>query len=216
MYKLENVDPLDIVDLVIKLETSFHLKFNDEELKNVETFGDFCDVVTNKLEETNTNDCTTQQAFYKIRKALPQKSPLTPSTQLSELFPRKTRRQQVKHFESILGFKTDILAPKGWIIPIFILTFLASLFICYFSLLLGLSGLIFSGIAINITHKLGKELNVATLGQLAEKLSREHYLDVRRNPSTINQTEITQNIKALFKEYLDLEDDALTRDARFS
>jgi acyl carrier protein len=218
---LENIDPLDIDMLLEKLERSFYIKFDNTELKQVITFGDLCDLVANKVEGCNTNDCTTQQAFYKIRKAIVEtrqydKEALKTNTCLEELFPYKQRRQQIKKIESILGFKTRILQMKGWLLLLLVSVFLASSVALFFSWPIGFGCMILSVIGFYISNKLGKELNLKTVGQLAEKISREHYNKVRRNPTTVNRTEITQKIKELFKEDLELEDSALTRDARFS
>ena len=218
---LENIDPLDISDLLSKLEVSFHIKFDTPALKQVQTFGDLCDLIGNMVEGRNTNDCTTQQAFYKIREAIIEtqqydKEALKTDTSLEELFPRKQRRQQVKKFERILGLKTQVLQMKDWLLSLLMLILLASFIALFFSWQIGIVGIVLSVIGINISHKLGKELDLKTVGQLAKKISREHYNKVRRNPTTINRIEITQKVKELFKEDLDLEDSALTREARFS
>ena len=217
---LENIDPLDIDVLLEKLEISFHIKFDSPELKQVITFGDLCDLIVNKVEGSHTNDCTTQQAFYKIRKAIVEagqydKEALKTNTNLEELFPRKQRRQQVKKFESILGIKTEILQTSGWLVLTLLLAFLTSFVVLFFSWQIGFGGMVLSLIGIYISNKLGKELHLKTVGQLAKKISKEHYNKVRRNPTTINQMEIIQKIKELFKEDLDLEDKALTKEARF-
>ncbi|PSL35384.1 acyl carrier protein [Chitinophaga ginsengisoli] len=218
---LENIDPLDIADLLTKLEVSFHIKFDNTALKQVQTFGDLCDMVANKVEGFNTNDCTTQQAFYKIRKAILDtqdydKEALKTDTSLEELFPRQQRRQLVKKFEHILGFKTQILQMKGWLLLLLVSAFLASFVTLFFSKQIGFGCMVLSFIGILIYSKLGKEFNLKTVGQLAKKISREHYNKVRRNPTTVNRIEITQKVKELFKEDLDLEESVLTRDARFS
>lgn len=59
----------------------------------------------------------------------------------------------------------------------------------------------------------GKELNVHTVEQLVEKLTREHYMDLRRVPGTVNRTEIINQIKAIFKADLFLNENALRADA---
>ncbi|MCF6401734.1 hypothetical protein L3C95_02545 [Chitinophaga filiformis] len=217
---LENIDPLDIDMILEKVEISFHIEFGTE-LKQVRTFGDLCDLIANKVEGRNTNDCTTQQAFYKIRQAIREIQPydkdtLKTNTSLEELFPRTQRRQQIKKFDSILGIKTQILQTKGWLLLLLLSVFLASFVVLFFSWKIGFGGMVLSVIGINIASKLGKELKLKTVGQLAEKISREHYNKVRRNATTINRAEIIQKVKELFKEDLGLEDNALTRDARFS
>ena len=68
--KLDNYEDEDIFDVVLKLEKSFGLKFEKDAFYNVQTFGDLCDIFTNNLQGDNSDDCTTQQAFYKVRNAI--------------------------------------------------------------------------------------------------------------------------------------------------
>jgi hypothetical protein len=54
-----------------------------------------------------------------------------------------------------------------------------------------------------------------TVGQFAEKLSRENYLKSRRLSTTVNKNEVAQKIKDLFIADLGLEEHQLTRQASF-
>lgn len=97
-YELCNIDPEDISDVLVKVEKSFGFKFGDTELKDTKTFGELCDIITSKVQGVNSNDCTTQQAFYKLRNAIADtlqidKTGITPDTDLQKLFPKNIRRQ---------------------------------------------------------------------------------------------------------------------------
>ena len=63
-YKLRDIDSEDIEDLLLRVEKSFGIKFAEKELFHVSTFGELCDHITNKMELENSEDCTSQQAFY--------------------------------------------------------------------------------------------------------------------------------------------------------
>jgi hypothetical protein len=78
-----------------------------------------------------------------------------------------------------------------------------------------IGGLIFSIAGSNLTNKFGIELDLQTVGQLAEKISRDNYLKSRRNSSTVNKAEIAKKVKELFIADLDLEETVLTRQATF-
>ena len=69
-FELKNVDSEDLEDVLVMIEKSFDFKFETAELKDVETFGHLCDIITNKVQGNNIDDCTTQQAFYKLRDAI--------------------------------------------------------------------------------------------------------------------------------------------------
>lgn len=219
-YELCNIDPEDISDVLVKVENSFGFKFGDTELKDTKTFGELCDIITSKVLGDNSNDCTTQQAFYKLRNAIADtllidKTSIIPDTDLQKLFPKNIRRQSFKNIDRHLGFKTNVLRPKHSITGTLAIIFIASLVGLFFFWQAGLVGLTVSIIAMTIANKFGNELNLQTVGQFAEKLSREHYLKSRRVSTTANKSEITQKIKDLFIADLGLEEHQLTRQASF-
>ena len=63
------------------------------------------------------------------------------------------------------------------------------------------------------TNKLGKELNLENVGDLAKKMKRENYLKSRRNSKTVNINEIEEIIIDLFSIELILNKSELTRKA---
>jgi hypothetical protein len=218
--ELKNIDPEDVGDVLQRVEMSFGFKFGETELKDIKTFGELCDIITQKVQGGNSSDCTTQQAFYKLRTALTVATPaardnVTVETTLEQLFPRQTRHRQVNSLDEQLSFKTNILRPKHWVTISFILVFLASLIGLYFSWQAGLAGIAFSISTYKLTYKFGKEMDIITVGELSEKIAREHYRKVRRNSSTINRNEVAKKVKELFMADLDLEEEALTKDATF-
>lgn len=90
---------------------------------------------------------------------------------------------------------------------------LASLITFFFSAKYALTGLVLSITGMYLANKSGKKLNVQAVQQLIEKLTREHYKAVRRNPGTVNRAEIIPQINELFKAELSLEDKVLGADA---
>lgn len=219
-YELCNVDPNDISDVLVKVEKSFGFKFGATELKDTKTFGELCDIITRKVQGDNSNDCTTQQAFYKLRNAIADtllinKDGITPDTDLQMLFPKNIRRQSFKTINKVLGFKTNVLRPRHSITGTLAIIFIASLIGLFAFWQAGLIGMTFSIIAMTISNKLGNELDLLTVEQFADKLSREHYLKSRRISATVNKNEVAQKIKDLFIADLGLEEHQLTRQASF-
>ncbi|WP_343667213.1 hypothetical protein [Chitinophaga sp.] len=220
-FELVNIDPNDISLFIPEIEAYFRIKFYDEELRRIFTFGNLCDLIINKLEEKETNDCTKQQAFYRIRKALIEgqlfdKNMLSPNTSLEDIFPLKQRHQLIEKFETHLGFKVQLLEPgKGWPLFIFRLTFLVSLVTLFCSIPVGLSGLVLSVAAIELAKMPRNELAIKTIRELAEKITNENYNHIRQAPSAVNQKAVVLKVKDLFKKKFDLDDDALRRDTVF-
>jgi hypothetical protein len=219
--ELKNIDPEEMSDILVKVEKSFGFMFGDNELQNVKTFGELCDLITKKVQGDHVNDCTTQQGFYKLRKAIAatqgiDKDSIRTRTNLLQLFPRHSRRQKMKELESKLDMNVDILDIKAWLGWTIFIGIAGSLILFFVNWKFALSGLtFFIGMSWTSYKFFAKEFKLATVGQLTEKLTRENYLKSRRNSSTINRNEISQKVKEFFSEELDLEEEALTRHATF-
>lgn len=221
VVNLNNIDPEDISDVLLKIERSFNIRFTDEDLNHIKTFGALCDLVVDKVKQVQSDSCTTQQAFYKLRSAINAKKPiekcdLKPQTKLCELFPRDNRIEVVADMEAEMGFHLNLLQPKQGIVYAFVGLIVAAIALSFYN---NTAGLILGGIAMAglvLAGKFGKELKVKTLGDLAEKIAREHYLTCRRNASTVNRTEVAEKVKELFADYLHIEPSALKKEAKFA
>ncbi len=110
----------DLEDILLKIEKSFDIKFETNELSHVKTFGELCDHVISKLKLKQADDCTSQHAFYKLREAISitkqlDKSNIQTNTLLTAIFPRHQRRKQIAEIENKLGFKIEVLRAKYWV-----------------------------------------------------------------------------------------------------
>jgi len=216
--ELKNFDSEDIDDVLVKIEKSYGFKFEKHELINVKTFGELCDIIVKKLNRANVPDCTTQQAFYKLRNAIygmRYVGEISPATELDKIFPRQSRRYEIKQVEALLGFSLNLLHPKSWVTSALIYMLLISIVVIFFKWQPGLCGIMVSIFGFNISNKLGKEFELKTAGQVAKKMSREYYLRSRRKPATVNRIEVEEKIRDLFAHDLDLNYSALTREAKF-
>ncbi|MDJ1501538.1 hypothetical protein [Xanthocytophaga agilis] len=218
IIRLENTDPDDIMDILCRLEKSFGIRFGENDFMHVDTFGDLCDVIEKSISSEHRNDCTTQQAFYKVRNALRQTIPdcvtvISPDTKLEDLFSRSDRARLVRRFEKNLGVKVGVLSMQGWLSFVITLGFLAS-FVCLFLYLkVAVMGFLIFYLIVKLAKRAAKELAIETVGELTKKLTREHYLFVRRSPCTVNLNEIFAVIQDVFSDYLSLDKQYLTRDA---
>jgi acyl carrier protein len=219
--ELKNIDSEDIDDVLRKVEKSFGFKFGDTELKDVKTFGELCDIITGKVQGDNASDCTSQQGFYKLRSAIAvtqniSKESITPDTNLEHLFPRHDRIKKVKELKKELGMPINIMTIKSWLRWTIFIGIVASLIMFFFEWEFALIGLVtFLTISWISYNFFATEFQLATVGQLTEKITRENYLQSRRNGSTANRNEIAQKVKEIFQHDLDLESSALTKEATF-
>ena len=78
----------------------------------------------------------------------------------------------------------------------------------------GLAGLGLSIGGLWLAAKTGNELDLTTVGQLVEKMTRENYLASRRNSKTYNKNEIEKIVHEWFSNDLYLNN--LNRESRFN
>jgi hypothetical protein len=219
--KHDEYDDGDIFDIVVKLEQSFAIKFEKDAFINVKTFGDLCDVFESYIKYDNKEDCTKQQAFYKIRAAISEtqlidKRQINLDAKLVDLFPKQNRRRQVEIFKRHLGVNLKFLTYSGWLALMLFVGLLASFIAFFFDWKIAVSGIVFFAIALNIADKFGKDLTIETVRELTEKAVAERYIDMRRYNLTANRNEILDTIKDSFSTGLAIDKELLTRDAKFS
>jgi|OM-RGC.v1.013829356 acyl carrier protein len=215
-YRLENIDLGDLEDVVIKLEDSFGIQLTGIDLLKINNFGELTDIIKEQIEFKNEESCTSQQAFYKLKKIIEKEfgiENLNPKSELSEIFPKRERLLRIKQIEKKLDFKLKITQPKSILLKIFGYLFITSLLLFIFNYKIAFMVFIASIIGIWTLHKFGKELSINTFGELAEKMKRENYSKVRRNKNSINKNEIEKIIIDTFSIELDIEKSELGRNA---
>ena len=219
-HKLKNIDSEYIEDMLVNIENSFDIKFGNGELLHTTTFGELCDHITNKIQLDTSDDCTTQQAFYKLRNSIlatlnTDNRTITTNFPLNEILPRQTRRKKTAELENNLGFQLDILRQPHWITNSLVILLLASIIGLFFRWQYGLLGLFIYFGGLWFSNKIANELDVQTVGQLAEKMTRENYLKSRRNPKTFNKNEIEKILTDWLSNDLGLDKGKLTRETKF-
>jgi hypothetical protein len=194
-YELKYIDTLDIIDFIKKVEFSYNIKYADEDFSNVKTVGELCSIIVNKIELENLKDCTSQQAFYKLRNAISDvcqvdKKEIHPTSYLSQFINNKKYRPTIKSIENKLGFELNLFTYYSSITFIFLITFIISLFLGYFDWKLGLGGIAISLIGSWVSYKFTNKLSVDTVGDVVKLMIREKYIKSRRNSNTVNKTEL--------------------------
>jgi acyl carrier protein/uncharacterized membrane protein len=203
-------DTEDIEDALKIIEESYNIEFVGGELKHIKTFGELCDHIISKIQLTGAANCTTQQAFYKLRHAITnavkfEKEQIRPDTRLSIIFPKQKRKAQFSKAEKKIGFKLNALQPKHMVNNLILIFLLISFIGMFFHVVYGLIGFASSAILFRIAEWTGAEFKVDTVGQLADKMSQDNYIKSRRNHATVNRKEIAANIEKLFIEGLSLD-----------
>lgn len=107
------------------------------------------------------------------------------------------------------------MRPPHWVTGTLVILLLASLIILFIDGPIGLSGLMFSIVGLWFAYNIANELDLQTVGQVAEKMTRENYLKSRRNPNTFNKSEIEKVLTDWFSNDLGLDKSKLTRETKF-
>ncbi len=213
---LTDYDDECIFDVVVKLEQSFKIKFPRDAFADVNTLGELCTVFEEHIGYPHTADCTSQQAFYRIRNAMGNSGIIAPDSLLSTLFPVRNRRKRIRAFQSDLGIKVKLLRPPDWMLYVLTAGMVLSLLTFFADWKMALSGIILFILAGKAAHTFGKTLKFETVRELTQYLVQEKYMEVRRINGSINRAEIRRIIVDTLSRYLLIERKYLTQDARFS
>jgi hypothetical protein len=220
LIQLNNCDIEDIEDVLKEVESSFGFRFAKNDVAEVRTFGQVCDVIFTKLPSSDVADCTTQQAFYKLRTAIAEvsfveKAQILPVTRLEVFFPRKNRRGAIKRLESRIGFRLQMLRPKGAVSNALMICSLMSVVEIFIHWKLAIVGFVVAFTGFKLAWYFGKEWEVWTVGELATSIMKTNYRRSRRDPNTINKAEINNRLINIFSENLGLDPIVFTKDASF-
>ena len=102
---------------------------------------------------------------------------------------------------------------KTWLALTIAAGFIISLITFFFSWQYAVAGLTFFTLFTWTVNKFSKELNVSTVRELTEKISREHYSLARRQSGTMNRNEIVKTIQDVFITDHLLDREHLTKEA---
>lgn len=191
-YVFKGMGYEDLDFAIFDLERDYGLTYDDEAFQKVKSIDEMLDLIVSYFKQEKKKDCTSQQAFYKLRTILKKytnESDIKPSTRLEELFPKQNRIENIKSVEEELGIKLSILKPKDDVTALFVVTFLALLALLFFATLYAMVGGVIWLFAYKVTKDYGKEFKVETVGELVKKMVEKNYFKSRRDPNTMNEQE---------------------------
>ena len=197
--KLDIYEVEDIEDLIPEIEKMYNFTFENHELENVTNFDEFAELIIEKIDLENVESCTTQQAFYKLRKSISElgileKNKLNTETKLKEIFPRKNRREIVKSLEENIGFKLNIIKPPLILINSLLVFGIVSFILLFIFLKIGIIGFGITILGFYLSLKFGKEIQLNSIRELVAKITTENYLNLRTESNTINRKELKKVI----------------------
>ena len=210
IYKFDNADLENIEDLIPSIEKMYKINFEENELAELANFDEFCEKIVAKINLENVDNCTTQQAFYKLRKSIvdlgiAEKNELNTETKLKEIFPRKNRRKIVKSLEKNIGFELNLINPPQIISIFLFILILVSIVFLFINFKFAILGIIISVLGFKLAYRFGKEIEMNSIRELVEKITTENYLNVRSDKNTINRKELKNVMTDWFADNLGIE-----------
>lgn len=205
---LSDFDSLDVNDVIISIERSFNISFEENDFIQIKTYGQLEDYVLSRIKGKETNDCTSQQAFYKLRKILVKEfnipyNKIKLDTKLEEIFPKKERKNNILMLKKLLKSENEILTFSTGKFIILAIIFISAIYLLFTNF--------FYGIVLFIIGKiLSEELKknkflYRDLREFSNKLVINNYKNSRRNSATYNPKEVKDIIKDIFSDSLQIE-----------
>lgn len=211
--KLNSGELEDFEDALMLFEKQYGIYFSQVEINEIYDMKILADVILKKFQFPYLDDCTSQQAFYKVRKALieinPKLQDLTPKTNLEIIIPRKNRRKKIKLLEEKMGFSLNILHPPDIFVIILSILSIATVVLAFFNIFFSfILGIIIFFIYQLVFH-FAKEFREKTLGDMTNSIIRLNYFKLRSDPKTLNAKEFKDVILHWFADKMDIQEDKL-------
>ncbi|RZJ86339.1 MAG: hypothetical protein EOO60_13555 [Hymenobacter sp.] len=202
-------------DILPAVEKSFGISFTQNDFHENFTYGELHALICTKLPTAVASDCTTQQAFYKLRQSLRPlvgEAEIRPNTLLANLLP-VGRREAAAHLHTELDIDLALISMPTWAVLVGSFLILASLVLFFFNGLLALAGLGLAVMGLDAARHLNKQFNYQTVREVVEQMSSHYYRQSRRNPDTVNPQEVASRLARIFIEMAGLEASELVPNA---
>lgn len=207
MITLNSYEHENLYDCLTAIQNDFDIDLEQSELEQISNFDELIDLIISKIGLEHAENCTKQQAFYKLRNAIAeirQLDPKTihPQTELTDLFDPKTIRSETETIEEKLGFKVAIIGPSTFVIVTLVVFFAGSLTLFFYDYKLAFLSLALCFIYYKSARIFSKEIQFRTMRELTEHVVSYNYIKVRRDPETVNKNELNEILRSLFSEDL--------------
>ena len=102
---------LDSVELIMEFEKTFGIEIPDADAEKLTTVGSVYDYIYSRIQSEQTNRCTTQIVFYRLRKYCMRRfniarDEFTPLIDLNNIFPLENRRDEYESFSNSIKLDT--------------------------------------------------------------------------------------------------------------
>ncbi|MDM1404855.1 hypothetical protein [Myroides marinus] len=205
----------DLNDALLSLEREYRLSYDYSAIEKATSIQEILDVVYKSflnLDKERKEDCTSQQAFYKLKSVLQkycEEAVITPSSQLETLISRENRIATIGMIDGELGFKLHVLRPKESLEITLWAVLLCLIIMFFFIPLYALVGSVIWVFVCQSLYSNAKEFKVETVGELVKQMVMNNYFKSRRDPNTINEQELRKVVVSYLADSLGLTEEEL-------
>lgn len=215
-HKPDSNEYEDIEDCIIAIDDDFKFQFDSEKLKACSNFEELIDLAVSNIDLEHLDDCTSQQAFYKVRKTISETKKadaklIKHDSKLLDFFSEKKLNSEINEFEQNLGIKLGLVEPVSGVFYVAIVGILLGIAALFFNLVIGISVLLVSFLGLKLSYTFSKRLVVKTIRDLVKKMTTEHYTKVRTYPETVNRNELSDIFWNYFSFYLNTKKEDLNK-----
>ena len=194
---------LEFTKIVMAIEDTFQVHFEDDEFGNVLTVGDLYNLLLARLPcGEPSGQCVTSLAFYRLRRGLIEqfgasRKEVKPSTPMEAVVPRLHRRRKWKALSVALGLKLPRLKMPGWLCQTAMVLALAG------ALLVGgrspytlLYWILFFALGTLLSLPVHIQFSAPTAGDVARQVATRNYAKLVGN--RMNKVEVWQILRQVF------------------
>ncbi len=223
--RTEEVDPFDLIELLMNVEDAFEMKLTEEECGRAGTVGELHSIIVDKLGTSADKDvCLTSHTFYRLRRTIKtlfvnDDRRISPAMRMEILVPLANRRKAWSLLGHTLTCRIPRLSRPGWILPI--------LFVVSGVLLLdavvsgdweiGFASLGFLLLGYGMTIPLATQIPscCGTMGKLARTILKLNFGKILRDRNAFSERDVWETLRAIVAEKLGVEIEEVTRNALF-
>lgn len=200
----------DLELAIISFEQDYGFTYANDAFTNVKSIAELIDVICAPISKEQKKDCTSQQAFYKLKSVLQKYADgadITPKSQLETLIGRKDRIATIGKIERELGFDLKVLKPTELVEVTLWAVLLCLIIMLFFIPLYALVGLVMWFFVCKAIYKDATEFKVETVGELVNQMVLKNYFKSRRNSNTMNEQELRKVVVTYLADNLGLTEE---------
>ncbi len=224
---------LDYLELLLEVEERFAISVEDEEVLDIRTVGDLCDLVKSKLQPSASRDCLTSHVFYQFRCVfgsefgVPREA-VVPASDVESLVPQSQRRRAWRALSERLQWDLPDLKRAGWLERGLIAGFIAAILSVIVGSMsdhlsqaqawaLGISALPAFFLMHLMTEPLAIHIpeNCGTVGLLAKTTLGLNFRRIAEAREAWNEQELWQAIQDIVVDQLGVKASQITPDTDF-